>query len=131
MLKPSPDMSEEDGIEEAIETIKYLFDLSKKYSCEVIVYLNPVYVAKGSPLALEFAKKNYNPPKIESVLKVIVKTKKFTNLNIYTGLWSENNAESNGDFTYRKDFKLDIKEAIKKFNKTQNFDILLPFLINQ
>ncbi len=128
LLKPSPTMSEEDGIEEAKATIEYLYKICQKYNTEIIIYLNPVYVAKGSALAKEFALHKYKPPKIESVLKVIAQTRDLNNIPIYTGLWSENNAETYGDYTYTPNFKLKIKEGIKQFNKTQDFTSLSHFL---
>ena len=128
LLKPSPTMSEADGVKEAIATTKYLYNLAQKYNTEMIIYLNPLYVAKGSPLAKEFALHKYTPPKIESVLEVIAQTRDLNSIPIYTGLWSENNAETYGDYTYTPNFKLKVKEAIKEFNKTQNFALLTPFL---
>lgn len=127
LLKPGPHMTEQEGIEEAITTIKYLAGTCYKFNTDLVVYLNPVYVAEGSTLAEAFALSNYIPVRIQSVLEVILKAKEL-GVTIYTGLWSEDNTNGYGDYTVHKDFDPAIRNAIKKYSQTQDFSWLAPFV---
>ena len=126
LLKPGPTMSEEEGIKEAILTIEYLAELCQKFGTDLVIYLNPVYVAKGTPLAKAFLLHQYKPVRIQSVVQVIAETH-YLNVPIYTGLWSENNTDGYGDYTVHKDYQPEIRNALKQFYKTQDFDLLQPF----
>jgi hypothetical protein len=126
LLKPGPTMTEEEGIKEAILTIEYLAEVCQKFGTDLVIYLNPVYVAKGTPLAKAFAIHQYNPVRIQSVVQVITETRDL-NVPIYTGLWSENNTDGYGDYTVHKDYQPEIRDALKQFNKTQDFALLQPF----
>ncbi len=126
LLKPGPTMTEEEGIQEAIATIEYLAEICQKFGTDLVIYLNPVYVAEGSPLAQAFAFSNYIPVRIQSVLEVILATR-YLEVPIYTGLWSENNTNRYGDYTIHSDYEPAIRNAIKKFNQTQDISWLNPF----
>jgi hypothetical protein len=126
LLKPGPRMTEEEGIKEAILTIEYLAEVCQKFCTDLVIYLNPVYVAKGTPLAKAFSLHQYKPVRIQSVVKVIAETRDL-NVPIYTGLWSENNTDGYGDYTVHKDYQPEIRNALKQFNKTQDFALLQPF----
>jgi radical SAM enzyme (TIGR01210 family) len=123
LLKPGPTMTEEEGIREATLTIHYIAELCQRYCTDFVIYLNPVYAAKGTPLAQAFLLNQYKPPRIQSVVQVIQETRHL-NVRIYVGLWSEGNAEGSGDYTIRKDYEPQIRNALKRFNKTQNTAIL-------
>ena len=126
LLKPGPTMTEDEGICEAIMTIEYLFEICQKYGTKLVVYLNPTYAAKGTPLAKTFLEHKYKHVRIQSVVKVIEETRDLK-IPIYTGLWSEGNAEENGDFTCHDDYLPEIHSALKKFNKTQDYSLLSPY----
>jgi hypothetical protein len=122
MLKPGPTMTEEEGIKEAVETIKYLNRKCRETETDLVIYLNPTYIARGSPLAYVMKSNGYKPPKIQSIVKVIFETKHL-GTPIYTGLWCEDLSEPSGDFTERGDYDISLREAVKNFNKAQDFSV--------
>lgn len=71
MLKPGPTMTEQQGVEDVKNTMKYLADLRDTKGVDIVIYLSPTYVAKGTELAKEMVKENYEPPKESSVLEVV------------------------------------------------------------
>lgn len=127
LLKPGPTMTEEEGIQEAIRTAEYLAETCQKFGTALVLYLNPVYAAHGTPLAEAFLANRYMPPRIQSVLKVIDAIRSLK-VPVYTGLWSEDNAVWSGDYTVHSDYDPAIKEAVKQYNKTQDFAVLQPYL---
>jgi len=127
LLKPGPTMTEEEGIREAILTAEYLAETCRKFGTALVIYLNPVYAAQGTPLSEAFLANQYRPPRIQSVLEVIAAVRSLQ-VPIYTGLWSEDNAVWSGDYTVHSDYDPAIKEVVKKYNKTQDFALLQPYL---
>ncbi|ALG68492.1 radical SAM protein [Beggiatoa leptomitoformis] len=127
LLKPSPTMTEEEGISEAVASIEYLANICQQHGVELVIYLNPVYAAKGTPLAEAFRIHNYKPVRIQSVVEVIAEAREF-NVPIYTGLWTESNAFSGGDYTIHPDYRPEIREAIRQYNLTQDFNLLTPYI---
>jgi archaeosine synthase beta-subunit len=127
LLKPSHTMTEEEGIREAVSTIEYLVGICRKFNTDLIIYLNPVYAAKDTPLAKAFLLHHYQPPRIQSVLQVIAMTRSL-NVPIYTGLWSEDNEIGSGDYTVHHDYDENIRDALKQYNKTQDFTLFHPYL---
>jgi hypothetical protein len=123
LLKPDPNMTEEDGIEEAQKTIEYLYQICKRSNTNLIIYLNPLYIAKGSALEKIMIGAGYKPPSIQSVIKIILGMHQL-NIPIYTGLSSENMAVDKGDFTKLEDYNMDFGKAIKLYNKTQDISNL-------
>ncbi|MBN2141954.1 hypothetical protein JW711_01365 [Candidatus Woesearchaeota archaeon] len=124
MLKPAPGMSEEQGITEAIKTIEYLKDLTATQAIDLVVYLNPTYVAENAPISRKMHALQYQPPSIQSALQVVFASHAM-NVPIYVGLWSENLAGKAGDFNCRADYNPLIKKALKEFNQTQDMHMLL------
>jgi len=129
MLKPGPTMTEHEGIKEAIRTIEYLKEQCEKTNTSLVIYLNPVYVAKGTPLSQQCALYNYTPPRIQSIIEVIAGTRHF-NVPIYTGLWSEDNAQEKGDYLCLETNNNAIRKALIEYNKYQNYDDILSFVKN-
>nr|VFJ53552.1 MAG: hypothetical protein BECKFW1821B_GA0114236_101528 [Candidatus Kentron sp. FW] len=127
LLKPGPAMAEQDGIDEAIRTIEYLCEKCRDANVDLVIYLNPVYAAEGTPLEREFILHGYCSPQIQSVVQIIGATRGL-NVPIYTGLWSEENAGENGDYQGLDTHRAEVREAVKKYNKTQNFLAIEPFI---
>ncbi len=121
MLKPGPDMTEEEGIDEATATIQYLSDKCSAAGTELVVYLNPTYRVEGSRLEKEMIEKDYKPPMIQSVLQVLTETR-HCGAKIYTGLSSE--GLSDVDYTSREGYDSRIQKAVRKFNSTQDYEHL-------
>jgi archaeosine synthase beta-subunit len=126
MLKPGPYMSEEEGVTEAVKTIEYLHELCAHHNTNLVIYLNPTYVANKSSLAQTMKKAGYKPPKIQSVLKTILSTQPL-GIPIYTGLWCENLADETGEFSGRDDYDKRFRNAIKQFNKTQDSSVIKQY----
>jgi radical SAM enzyme (TIGR01210 family) len=122
MLKPGPAMMEEEGVREAVATIRYLADTCRGASTELVIYLNPTYVAEHSPLARAMKETGYKPPKIQSVVRTIIEAVDL-GVPVYTGLWCENIAECGNDFTGRKDYDERFRAAVRAFNKTQDSSV--------
>jgi radical SAM enzyme (TIGR01210 family) len=114
LLKPGPTMTEEQGIREAIFTIRYIAGLCHRHGTDFVIYLNPVYAARGTPLADAF------------IVQIIHETRNL-DARIYVGLWSEDNAEGGGDYTIHEDYQPEIRTALKQFNKTQALSVLEPY----
>ena len=127
LLKPGPAMTEEEGIREAIATVAYLAGICQRHGVELVVYLNPAYAARGTPLAEAFLANHYQPVRIQSVMQVIVETRHLQ-VPVYTGLWSEDNAVGGGNYTVHHDYDPAIRKAIKDYNKRQDFSLFEPFI---
>ena len=121
MLKPVPDLSEEDAVSDITDAIAYLDRFSRETSLELNMHLNPTYAAKGTPLEQAFYDGTFVPPKLESVVKA-VRAAENSNLSIYVGLDDEGLAVEGGSFIREHDTELVRK--INEFNRTQNFDLL-------
>nr|VFK12942.1 MAG: hypothetical protein BECKLPF1236A_GA0070988_100801 [Candidatus Kentron sp. LPFa]VFK29024.1 MAG: hypothetical protein BECKLPF1236C_GA0070990_100792 [Candidatus Kentron sp. LPFa] len=128
LLKPGPAMTEQDGIDEAIRTIGYLHEKCRYFNTDLVIYLNPVYASKGTPLARQFVIHGYRFPQIQSVIQIIAATKHL-DVPIYTGLWSEENAEENGDYKSLDTHCAEVRGAVKQYNKTQDFSAIEPFIM--
>lgn len=122
LLKPGPVMTDEEGVAEAITTAQYLADVCGEAGTELVIYLNPMYVAVNSPLAKAMRGYDYKPPRIQDIVRVIIEIKKL-GLPVYTGLWSEGFAGEGGDFSSREDFDRRMRKAVKKFNENQDLSV--------
>jgi archaeosine synthase beta-subunit len=127
MVKPAPGMTEEQGIADSLATIEYLAEQCGRRGVELVIYLTPTYIAMGSELSRTTKAEDYLPPTIQSVLTVIVKGRQY-GVPIYTGLWSEELAEEGNDFRGRGGYDPQIRKAILRFNRTNDFAHLEPFL---
>ncbi|GBE17219.1 radical SAM superfamily protein [bacterium BMS3Abin15] len=117
MLKPSPYMSEDDGIREAEKTVAYLKETASKNNVDLIIYLCPTYIAKNSDLAKLMYENKYEPPEYASVLRIVEYCHKLK-ISVYTGLWSEGLAEPYCVCKADSDEEKKIREKILDFNKS-------------
>lgn len=76
LIKPVG-ISEKKAIEDAISTIKDIFDLGKKYGVYTRVAIQPYYVARKSKSYIEYKKGNYKPPMYWSIIEIIKATNQF------------------------------------------------------
>jgi len=121
MLKPIPQLSEEDAIQDIQNGIEYLSILSDKYSIDVNMHLNPTYVAKGTLLEKEFRNGSFSPPMLQSVRKAVLNGKD-KGITIFVGTNDENLAVEGGSFVNR-DRKEDVEliEKLEIFNISQDY----------
>ncbi len=125
LLKPDPTMTEEEGIQEAVATIKYLKEICVAFQVPLIVYLNPTYVAKDSELAKQMEQVGYTTPTLQSVFQTISEAKQFV-VPIYVGLWSEGLAVSDNN-----NISTDIKQmrrTLREFNSTQDYSLIASYV---
>ncbi len=128
LLKPSPYMTEEEGIEDSVITLKYLDKLAKKYNTTFIIDISPVYVVKDTKFSTIAKEANYTSPKLWSLAQMLYLIKELP-FTIHLGLSTENN---NLDSFPCNCGKCDAKfrEEINKFNKHHNIKLLLSNLPN-
>jgi radical SAM enzyme (TIGR01210 family) len=121
MLKPVPNLSEEEAIEDVKNGINYLDRISGRYSLDMNMHLNPTYVASGTVLEREFTKRLYKPPLLESVRKAVLEAEG-KKLSVFVGLYDEGLAVPGGSFIRAGDEKL--LKKLEVFNRTQDFTVL-------
>lgn len=127
MVKPAPRMTEEQGVNEAIATMDYLAGVCAHRNVELVAYLTPTYIAKGSYLHATTALGDWVPPTIQSILDVVVAGYRM-GIPVYSGLWSEGLADEDTDFRGRDGYDPALHDAIIMFNKANDFSHLDPFV---
>lgn len=121
MLKPVPDLSEDDAVEDIVKGIHYLDKVARQFKVPINMHLNPTFVASGTPLETEFKKGNYSPPVLGSVLEA-ARAAEGKNISLYIGLNDEGLAVPGGSFTRPGDENL--IERLTAFNHTGDFSLL-------
>ena len=121
MLKPVPDLSEENAIKDIKDGIHYLDSIAAQYNIDINMHLNPTYAAIGTPLAEAFAAGTFVPPTLESVKRAI-KQAEGTRISIFAGLSDEGLAVPGGSFLRPGDEPR--VRVIEQFNQTQDFSFL-------
>lgn len=86
LLKPLG-TGEEEAIEDALATARYLARLARELELIVRVALEPTFVVKGTPLHEELSAGRYTPPSLWSVLQAVRKMSQL--LPVHVGLSSE------------------------------------------
>ena len=120
MLKPVPEMTENQAIEDIKQGIAYLDSIAQKTGLLINMHLNPTYVAFGTPLESAFKNGNYEPPQLSSVIKILKEIEKPA-ISIYIGLYDEGLAVTGGSFV--RDGDEPIIKLLEEFNKTQNYSL--------
>lgn len=115
LVKPGPAMTDEDGVLEAIATVQYLASKCQHYGVDLIIYLNPTYIAKGSALEKKIEAAGYQPPRIQDIYRIIQATQAM-GIPIYTGLWSEGLSDEANDYTARQDYDPLLRQQIYQLN---------------
>lgn len=121
MLKPVPNMSEEEAIADIVEGIEYLHSISINYNIKINMHLNPTYVARGTALETAFKDGTYEPPQLESVEQT-VKAAKGKAISMYVGLNDEGLAVPGGSFIREEDEP--IRQRLLNFNHTGDYSLL-------
>lgn len=124
MLKPHYTLTEEEGINEAINGVKELHDLSNEFNVPISIHLNPTYIAKGCPLTDEMIQFGYEPPELSSVIEVLRVSSKLK-IPVYVGLDDEGMAVEGGTFRFDGLDKEKTVKALQAFSKHQNFERLI------
>ena len=129
MLKPVPNISDEEAIEDIKNSIDFLDTISRKFDTKINMHLNPTYVAKGTKLVEPFNNGDYVPPTLVDVAKSIISAKDLDNENfsIYIGLSDEGLAVDGGSFIRSGDDAL--IQQLSEFNKTQDYSIIENIIV--
>lgn len=125
LLKPAPDMTSHEAIQEAVQTITHLNELGQHFNVPISIRLNPTFVAKNSYLHRQFEENNYIPPTLEDVINVlrICHTKNIAS-PIFIGLNDEGLGVSGGGFSKISETDNVYYNAILEFNYLQNYNLL-------
>ncbi|MEN8120750.1 MAG: hypothetical protein ABFS35_10405 [Bacteroidota bacterium] len=124
MLKPHYSLTEEEGIIEANNGVVELYELSREFNVPTSLHLNPTYIAKGCRLTNEMIEFGFQPPELNSVMKVVKKAKEL-DLPIYIGLDDEGMAIKGGTFRSTGLDKEKTVKALQSFNRHQDFEQLV------
>ncbi len=124
MLKPHYSLTEQAGIAEAVNGVKELHSFSQEFKVPISIHLNPTYIAKGCSLTDEMIKYGYQPPELSSVIEV-VRAAGELKVPLYVGLDDEGMAIEGGTFRSTGLNKEKAVNALKAFNKHQNFQQLI------
>jgi radical SAM enzyme (TIGR01210 family) len=127
MLKPVPEMSNDDAVQDIHQAIDWLDKLALQYQVQVNIHLNPTYVAYGTALEEAFNQGRYTPPTLHDVARAAYHARG-RHLSIYLGLYDEGLAVPGGSFIREDEAKL--VEQLELFNQTQKFN-LLNDIVNQ
>ena len=101
LLKPVP-LSNEEAIEDVKNCIKLVAELGETYGIKTITHINPMYVAKGSPIerAIKQGIIHFTPPDTTTIAKALLAAKPYwTDKNRFClGLSDEGLAVEGGSF---------------------------------
>lgn len=115
-IKP-PTLNENESIEDAIESTKYVFDLAKRHKIKTKILFQPAYIALNTQLEKMYLKNEYSLPNIWSVVEIIKKTASLG--EIFIALSDEARSD-NRHIHGCKQCHTKIVEAIQTFNQTQD-----------
>lgn len=116
MLKPVPQLTDEQAVADIHNGIEYLHQLAKNNKVRINMHLNPTYVASGTPLEKEFSTGNFTPPKLSSVVEAI-KAGKDKEISIYVGLNDEGLAVEGGSFLTESEEDNRLLTILNKFRR--------------
>lgn len=120
LVKPDAELSETEAVDEAAATLEHLRATGRRLGLEVEAHLNPTYVARGSRLEEEFRAKEYRPPRLWSVVDIILRMEG-KGLPIHVGLRTEGLAVEGG--TFRNCGRCDerVAAALRAFSGSQDY----------
>jgi radical SAM enzyme (TIGR01210 family) len=130
MLKPVVGMTDEEAVQDVINAMRYLHEVSQTYKVPISIHLNPTYAARGTPLAAALLRGEYKPPRLLDVARAVLAVQDL-NMPIYIGLYDEGLAltqDEHGepvDGTFLRLEDEELRQAMEDFNRTQNYQTLM------
>jgi hypothetical protein len=121
MQKPVADMTDDTAVADIQAGIDYLHRVAGDANLTINMHLNPTYVARGTPLADEFAAGRYAPPRLADVARAVLHGRD-KQVSIFVGLNDEGLAVPGGTFLRSEDEPL--RAALEAFNRTQDYAAL-------
>ncbi len=123
MLKPVPDMSEQEALADIVSGMEYLDTMARKHGVQINMHLNPTYVASGTPLEVAFREGRFSPPKLDTLRQAALASK-HKKISLFLGLSDEGLAIEGGTFAGADDEEL--LERLEEFNRTGDHGLLEP-----
>jgi radical SAM enzyme (TIGR01210 family) len=123
LVKPDAALTEAQAVAEAAATLGHLQATGRRLGLEVEAHLNPTYVARGSRLEEEFRAREYQPPRLWSVVDILLLLED-KGLPIHIGLRTEGLAVRGG--TFRNCGRCDerVTTALRAFSGSQDYGLL-------
>ncbi len=122
MLIGSPTLTEAQMIEDAVETARYVYQVTNERGVNAFLALKPTFIPAHTELEEQFEKGEYRLPTLWSVIETI---KRITQLegfqpnSLWTGMYDENLSSDRFAHNCGKCDKM-VAEAIVRFNATQD-----------
>jgi len=121
LIKP-PGLTEEEAINDAVNSAAYVFNIARKIGVSVRVAFEPVFICENTELEKLYLQSKYRLLSLWSVVDVIVKVHQFG--NIFVGLSDEELSMDRMPHTC-PDCNKYIIDSIEYFNKTQDISRLM------
>ncbi len=125
MLKPVPQITEEEAVLDVKNAIDYLDSLAVSLKLDINMHLNPTYVPSGTLLEQAFQEGGYSPPSLENLIACLLHAQG-RRITIYAGIDDEGLAVPGGTFMHGHD--RDVYHALEEFNRLQDYEILRRLL---
>lgn len=117
MLKPLPDMSDDDAFDDLARGLDYFDAISRDTGVPVVVHVNPTYAALGTELEAAFKEGRFVPPDLRR-LEALLSARKVGSAQVHLGLNDEGLAVEGGSFL-RPDVA-DAARRLRRFNALQD-----------
>ncbi len=115
-------LNEKEAIEDAVETINFIFDLGKKYKIPTRVALEPFYIPRKSIAEKEYYEGQYKPLRLWSLVEILRRTDNLG--SIFIGLNDEGLSDglvvSNCDLC-----NATVMKALQQYNGNQDLHSLI------
>lgn len=116
LIKP-PGLSEKEAIADAVSSVKYVFETTRKYGIDTRVAFEPVFVCQNTRLEDLYLKAEYRLLNLWSIVEVIKKTHRYG--TIFVGLSDENLSMERMPNSCHRCYQKLVAE-IERFNRTQD-----------
>jgi archaeosine synthase beta-subunit len=120
LIKP-PFLSEGEAIDDAVDSVKYVYETAKRYGVKFRAAFEPVFICKNTPLEDLFMNSKYRLVNLWSVVEVIKRTHAYG--EVFVGLSDEDLSYDRMPSSCEKCSQKIINE-IERFNKTQEVSSL-------
>ena len=118
-FKP-PSLTEREAIEDSVNTIHKLSELTEKFNLNIKAALQPAFVAKGTALEKLYLEGKYQTPNLWSVVEIIKRTA-YLPVDLQVGLSDEGLSEGRVAYSCLKCYD-SIISALRQFNSSGVLD---------
>ena len=115
--RPAAGMTDDEGVDETVETVAHLAALGAHFRVAVSVRMNPTFAAVGSELYLQFERQGYRPPTYRDIVRALAKChERGLAIPIFVGLNNEGLSYEHGSFGNHDETDAHYRRAIGAFN---------------